>query len=144
LKKRDSRVQVELGGDAKYPVVGVGNIPFQLDLGNYSDFDDVLFVPGLKKKFISYFFMEDKGFVVEFKNQQVRIKLKEYSSNIAQVIGVREGNLYKLQGEHVRALVHNSDNLCELWYKRMGHLHQRVLPIMREIVTGLPKFRVEK
>jgi hypothetical protein len=28
--------------------------------------------------------------------------------------------------------VHNSDNLCELWHKRMGHLHHKALPILRE------------
>jgi hypothetical protein len=30
LKKQDSRVQVELDDDARYPLVGVGTIPFQL------------------------------------------------------------------------------------------------------------------
>jgi hypothetical protein len=40
--------------------------------------------------------------------------------------------------------VHNNDNLCELWHKRMGHLHHRVLPILREIVTGLPEFSIEQ
>jgi hypothetical protein len=88
--------------------------------------------------------MEDKGFVVEFKNQQVLIRSKESSLDIAQVIGVREGNLCRLQGEPVRALVHNNDNLCELWHKRMGHLHHRALPILREIVIGLPKFNIEQ
>jgi hypothetical protein len=40
--------------------------------------------------------------------------------------------------------VHNSDSLCELWKKRMGHLHHRVLPIPREIVTSLLEFRIEQ
>jgi hypothetical protein len=31
LKKQDSRVQVELGDDAKYPTAGFGTIPFQLE-----------------------------------------------------------------------------------------------------------------
>jgi hypothetical protein len=43
-----------------------------------------------------------------------------------------------------KALVHDSDNLCELWHKRMGHLHYRALSILREIVTGLPYFSVEQ
>jgi hypothetical protein len=70
--------------------------------------------------------------------------MKESSPDTTQVIGVREGNLYRLQGEPVRALVHNSDNLCELWHKRMGHLHHKALPILREIVTGLPEFSIEQ
>jgi hypothetical protein len=42
-----------------------------------------------------------------------------------------------------KALMHNSDNLCELWHKRMGHLHHRALPILREIVTGPLQFNIE-
>jgi hypothetical protein len=55
-----------------------------------------------------------------------------------------EGSLYRLQGKPVQALVHDSDNLCELWHRRMGHLHYKALPILREIVTGLPYFSVEQ
>jgi hypothetical protein len=57
-------------------------------------------------------------------------------------IGVREGNLYRLKGKLVQALSHNSDNPCELWHEIMGHLHYSVLSILREIVTGLPYFKV--
>jgi hypothetical protein len=143
LKTQDSRVQDEIGDDANYPVTGVGTIPFQLELGNSLDFDDVFVVPGLGKNFLLVSVMEDKGFVVEFKNQQVLVRLKDSIPNTTQVIGVREGNLYGLQGEFVPASMHNSDNLCELWHKRMGHLHHREMPILREeIVTGHPKFSI--
>jgi len=40
--------------------------------------------------------------------------------------------------------MHNNDDLCELWDRGMGHMHHRELPILREIVTGLPKFSVEQ
>jgi hypothetical protein len=101
MKKQDLGVQVELGDYAKYPIVGVGTIPFQLELGNSLDFDDLLFVLGLSKNFLSVSVMEDKGFAVEFKNQQDLISSKDSILHIAQVIGVREGNLYKLQGEPI-------------------------------------------
>jgi hypothetical protein len=52
--------------------------------------------------------------------------------------------MYRLQGEPVRSLVLNSDNLCELWHKRMGHFHHKALPIPREIVTGLLQFSIEQ
>jgi hypothetical protein len=54
LKKQDSRVQVELGKDAKYPVARVGTIPFQLESGNSLEFDDVLLIPGPKKFSFSF------------------------------------------------------------------------------------------
>jgi hypothetical protein len=55
--------------------------------------------------------MEDKGYAMEFKNQQVLIRPKESSPYAAQVMGVSEGNLYRLQGEPVQSLVHNNDIL---------------------------------
>jgi len=79
LKKQDSRVQVELGDDAKYPVARVGTITFQLESSNSLDFDDVLFVPSLRENLLSVSVMEYKGFAVEFKNQQVYIRPKETS-----------------------------------------------------------------
>jgi hypothetical protein len=75
--------------------------PSNLELGNSLDFDDVLFVPSLRKNLLLVSVMEDKGFAVEFKNQQVLIKPKEYSPDTTQVIGVREGKLYRLQGEPI-------------------------------------------
>jgi hypothetical protein len=45
------------------------------------------------------------------------------SPNTAMRIGVRDGNLYRLQGQPVQELMHTNESLCELWHKRMGHLH---------------------
>jgi hypothetical protein len=55
-----------------------------------------LFVPGLRKNLLFVSVMEDKGFAMEFKNKQVFMKPKESSPNVAQVIGVSEGKLYRL------------------------------------------------
>jgi hypothetical protein len=65
-----------LGDDAKYLVAGVGTIPFQLKSINSLDFDDVLFVPNLRKNLLSVSVMEDKSFAVEFKNQQILASLR--------------------------------------------------------------------
>jgi hypothetical protein len=51
--KQDSGVQVELGDDVKYLVARVGTIPFHLKLGNYVYFDDILFIPCIRKNFLS-------------------------------------------------------------------------------------------
>ena len=52
LKEHVSRVQVELGDDTRYPVAGVGTIPFQLQSSNSLNIDDVLFVLGPKKNLL--------------------------------------------------------------------------------------------
>ena len=54
LTEQVSVVQLELGDDAKYLVVGIGTIPFQLQSGNSLQFDDILFVPGLIKRLFQF------------------------------------------------------------------------------------------
>jgi hypothetical protein len=39
-------------------------------------------------------------------------------------------------------LVHGSDNLCELWHRRLGHLHYGALPLLKDMVQGLSDFKV--
>lgn len=34
-------------------------------------------------------------------------------------------------------LVHGNGNLCELWQKRLGHLHYGFLPLLKDMVQGL-------
>jgi hypothetical protein len=46
----------------------------------------------------------------------------------------------------VRALIHttsNNSDLCELWHRRMAHLHHGVLRVLREMVIGVPDFSSE-
>jgi hypothetical protein len=59
-------------------------------------------------------------------------------------IGVWDGNLYILQGQPAQALLQTSESLCDLWHGRMGHLHHRALPLLRQMVTGLPEFNLDQ
>ena len=65
----------------------------------------------------------------------------------AKVIGTRVGKLYKLEFQPMAALVSSGgseEHLCELWHRRMAHLHHGALRILREIVTGLPQFNTNQ
>jgi len=44
----------------------------------------------------------------------------------------------------VISLVHDINNLCKVWHKRLGHLNHGSLPILKDMVQGLPDFKVEK
>jgi hypothetical protein len=61
------------------------------------------------------------------------------------VIGTRHEKLYKLLFQLARALIHTTNNsdLCELWHRRMAHLHHGALRVLREMVTGVPDFSSE-
>jgi hypothetical protein len=85
------------GDDTKYLVARVGTIAFQLDSSNSLDFDDFLQVfPSLRNKFLSFSVMEDKVYIIEFKNKKVGVRTKKFSPDTTQVIGFREGNIYRL------------------------------------------------
>jgi hypothetical protein len=87
--------------------------------------------------------MEDRGYAVAFVDGQVLAWPRGSSFDSTEVIGARDGSLYRLIGQPTQALVHDSDSLCELWHRRLGHLHYRALPVLRRMVTGLPEFGAE-
>jgi hypothetical protein len=86
--------------------------------------------------------IEERGFEVFFHDGQVLLYPKGSSITSAKVIGTRHGKLYKIMFQPVRALIHttSSNDLCELWHKRMAHLHHGALRLLREMVTGVPYF----
>jgi hypothetical protein len=106
---------------------------------------DVLYVPGLKKNLISVFTIEDRGYEVLFHDGQVLLYPKGSSITLAKVIGIRHEKLYRLMFQPTRALIHSTNNsdLCELWHRKMAHLHHGALKILREIVTGVLDFSTE-
>jgi hypothetical protein len=71
LTEENSRLQVELGDNAKYAVKGVGTTSFQLKSGKPLKMSEVLYVPGLKKNLLSISAMEDRGYAVAFVDGQV-------------------------------------------------------------------------
>ena len=61
----------------------------------------------------------------------------------AVVIGVEEGRLYKLKGHADSTLMTSTISPCELWHIRLAHIHYKVLPIVRKVVTGLPDIQID-
>ena len=107
---------------------------------------DVLYVPGLKKNLVSVSMIEDRGFGVYVLDGKVHIFPKSAGPSDSWVIGVRSGKLYKLlfQPHHALSHTQSSDELCELWHKRMAHLHHPALRMLREMTTGLQNFSTEQ
>ena len=66
-------MEIILGDDATYAVKGVGDVTLQLNQGNTSHLQEVLYVPDLKKNLVSILAMENKGFKVAFIDAKVRV-----------------------------------------------------------------------
>jgi hypothetical protein len=99
--------------------------------------EEILYVLVLKKNLIYVAVLEDKGYRVIFMDKKSLLwsKNQELSSTI--LIG-----LYKLPG-HIQALVHASVSPSELWHRRFGHLHFKVLPGLQKMVRGMPTFQFD-
>jgi hypothetical protein len=74
--------------------------------------------------------IEEKGYEILFHDGQVLLFPRGSSITSAKVIGTRHERLYKFLFHPVRALIHStssSSDLCEIWHRRMAHLHHGAL-----------------
>lgn len=56
----------------------------------------------------------DLGYMVEFDDELVLMQKRCLDPSQGLAKGVCESDLYKMPGDLVRNLVHNTDNLCDL------------------------------
>jgi hypothetical protein len=139
-------VEVVLCDDREVKEVGYRTVSFQRESLPPMTFTEVLYVPGLKKNLVSVSIIDKKGFEVLFHDGQVLLFPKGSSITSAKFLGTRHENLYKFLFQLVRALIHTTSSisdLCEIWHRRMEHLHHQALRVLTEMVTGVPDFSSE-
>ena len=100
---------------------------------------DVMYVPGLKKNPLSISSLYKKGFKFYFVDGEILMWIKGKTIDDAIVIEVEEGGLYRLNGHLDSALVTSTINPCDIWHRRIAHVHYKSLPIVIKVVIGLPK-----
>jgi hypothetical protein len=146
LRETEVGIEISLGDDRVVRVAGIGTVAFQRDGMPPISFTDVLYVPGMKKNLILVSTLPDRGLEVAFRGIEVLIHPQGSSLASGQLIGVRDGKLFRLLFQPLHALAASSDNnrqLCELWHRMMAHLHHGALEGLREVVTGVPQISIE-
>ena len=140
MSKIELELEVVLGDDTVVRAVGRGTVRFDKKSMQPTFLRDVLYVPGLKKNLVSVSMIEDRGLGVCVLDGKVHIFPKATGPSDSQAIGFRCGKLYKLLFEPHHALSHtqSSSELCELWHRRMAHLHHPALRMLREMTKGMP------
>ena len=66
------------------------------------------------------------------------------SATDSRVIGVRDGRMYRLTfeiGGAYSCMTSNRD-LCELWHRRLGHIHHGALRLTREFTIGMSELSI--
>ena len=61
----------------------------------------------------------------------------------AVVIGVEEGGLYRLKRHVDSTLMTSTISPCELWHRRLAHIHYKALPIVSKVATGLIEIQID-
>ena len=139
LSRGKSSYSVELGDKKNNHVRGIGSTSLELENKGNIHLNNILFVPGLQKNLLSISCLENKGAKVVFIDGKVVVWDKNSSIENAKMIGIREGRLYGLLTPPSQDLVHIEVSPCELWHRRLGHLHYIILPTLNSMVNGIPE-----
>ena len=86
--------------------------------------------------------MEDRGYKVTFSNGKVCI----WKNNVkdAFTLGFSVDSLYQVDGSLLGVMSCDTTIQSKLWHRRFSHLHYKALPDVRQMVTGMPEFQVDK
>ena len=147
LEEKYLQMRIEMGDNGKYYVSGEGKVLFQREHGTPLTMTDVMYVPGLKKNLVSISLLEDKGYDVVF--SKGKVFLRHIGTGQTKRIRIQVKNIYKLEVDDYVSLsskeeMLQSQDVGELWHRRLGHLHHGSLKIMQQISIGLPKGKLEQ
>jgi hypothetical protein len=95
LVEKKFRLHVVLRDNSIYTVKGVGTSTFQLDYDIPLQLREVLYVLGMKMNLVSVSALEDKDYKDTFSKGKVLAWHNNSHMDSAQMIGVRENNLYR-------------------------------------------------
>eukprot|EP00253_Pinus_taeda_P027289 PITA_27289 len=147
FEEKDLKMCIEMGDDGRYSVSGVGTVAFQREHGAPLTLTVVMYVLGPKKNLVSVAMLEDKGYDVVF--IKGKVFLRHIATGQTKRIGIQVKNLYRLDVDDcvalsTKAILVQSQDIGELWHRRLGHFDHGALKIMQKISTGLPKGKLEQ
>jgi hypothetical protein len=91
-----SDCHVKSGSHTRHAVKGVGCVKFQLESGGSLEVDEVMFVRELRVNLLSVSALEDKGYAVMFKDEQVLIRSEGASLDATVRLGIGKGMMYRV------------------------------------------------
>lgn len=86
--------------------------------------------------------MEDKGYEVTFSNGNVHI----WKNNFKYAFTLRFSfdSLYQDDGSSLGVMSYDTSLQSKCWHRRFGPLYYKAIHYVKQMVTGMPKLRIEK
>lgn len=137
---------VLMGNDASCKVLGIGSVKIKMFDGIVRTFNDVRYVPELKKNLISLGLLDSQGCTYTAEGG----KLKITKGALVIMKGQKTRNLYKLVGNTVVGGVaistqaESSDDTA-LWHMRLGHMGERGMMELhkRNLLKGVKSCKMD-
>ena len=150
LRSPEKPGYVETGDDTAHQIQHVGNVPLSMNDGKVKYLVDVLHVPKITKNLVSVGQMVEQGLQVRFNQDGVFVE--DFNDRCRLITkGNRCGRMFTLEVNmpEIKAAMfaHGAGVVADIdiWHKRVGHANVQRLRSMqtKELVTGLPKFKVD-
>ena len=102
-------MHIEMGDDGWYSATKIGTVTFQRESSEPFLLKYVMHVPGLKNNLVSVEMLEDRGYVVVFREGKSFLQHKSIGK--AKKIGIRVKNIYKLDVYGCATLMGKADKV---------------------------------
>ena len=138
--------KVKFGDDSRIDITSRGSINFVTKNGESKTISDVYYIPKLRSNIISLGQATESGCEVTMKGDL--LFLYDHDSKLIVRAKRAPNRLYKvdmeIENRRCLQLVHHKES--SKWHSRLGHVGLTNLKLMidKELVTGMPRFTVEK
>jgi hypothetical protein len=141
---------VKTRNDTTHPIAHIENVPLLMQDGKMKYLSNVLHVPNITKNLVSVGQMIEQGLQVRFNPDGCYVEdFKDKCRLVAK--GKIVGKMFTLDvsmPEVETIMFAQGAGIMvdmDIWHKRIGHVNEQQLKFMQnsDIVTGLPKFKVD-
>lgn len=138
--------KVRFGDDSRIDIKGKGSISFIDKDGERRTMTDVYFIPDLKSNIISLGQATESGCDVRMKEDY--LTLHDRDGKLLVKAKRSNNRLYKVRMGLNKAICLQLETMSNSakWHARLGHINTENMKLMieRDLVTGIPKLKIEK
>ncbi|GKB83145.1 hypothetical protein Tco_0950040 [Tanacetum coccineum] len=116
-----------LADDKTIDIAGVGDVVLKTYFGRSWTLKDVRYIPGLMKRLISVVKLDEEGYHIGFRVQQLKVT----KGSLVVAHGNKRGSLYMVEvaSDEINTAIDGRCN-ATLWNQRLGHMSEKCMKIL--------------